>query len=59
MLSVVAYILAGILFLLAGANQTIFNLNGLREIGWGLFFCVVARLLGGVGPALNYGTRGD
>ena len=52
MLSAVAYVVAGIFFLLAGLNQEIFKLNGLREIGWGLFFVVVAWVLAGVGPPL-------
>jgi hypothetical protein len=55
MLSIVCYVLAGILFLLCGLDQTIFGLNGLREIGWGLFFVVLAWVLAGVGPPMTWG----
>lgn len=50
MLSLVAYVLAGILFFLAGANQVIFSQPQTDEIAWGLFFVVLAWLLSGVGP---------
>jgi len=51
MISLAAYIIAGILFLLAGANQTIFGQPPADEIAWGLFFLVLAGLLSGLGPA--------
>jgi hypothetical protein len=54
MLSVVCYILAAILFLLAGANQTLFSQPELDEIAFGLFFVVLAWLLGGVGPVVPW-----
>ena len=51
MLSIVCYVLAAILFFCAGANQVIFSQHELDEVAWGLFFVVLAWLLGGVGPA--------
>jgi hypothetical protein len=57
MISVVCYIVAGILFLLAGANQKIFGQPELDEIAWGLFFVVLAWVLAGVGPAATWGRR--
>jgi len=51
MLSIVCYVVAGLAFLLAGANQTLFSQPPPDEIAWGLFFVVLAWLLGGVGPA--------
>jgi len=50
-LLIACYIIAGILFLLAGSNQKIFSQPQPDEIAWGLFFVVLAWLLGGVGPA--------
>jgi hypothetical protein len=50
MLSIVCYVLAAILFFLAGANQTIFSQHEIDEIAWGLFLLVVGQLLAGVGP---------
>jgi len=58
MLSIVCYVLAGILFLLAGANQKIFGQPELDEIAFGLFFIVLAWILAGVGPAMVW-RRGE
>ncbi len=51
MLSLICYVVAGLLFLLAGLNQMLFSQPELDEIAFGLFFVVVAWLLAGVGPA--------
>lgn len=58
MLSIVCYVLAGILFFAAGANQTIFNQPEMDEIAFGLFFVVLAWLFGGIGPAVPW-HRGE
>ena len=50
MISIVCYVIAAILFFLAGANQNIFSQPQPDEVAWGLFFVVLAWLLGGVGP---------
>lgn len=54
MLSIVAYVIAGLFFLFVGLGQTVFNLSLERELGWGLFCVVLAWLLAGVGPAFNW-----
>lgn len=58
MLSLICYLIAALLFLLAGLNQVIFKQPELDEIAFGLFFCVLARLLGGWGPPAPW-VRGD
>lgn len=58
MISLVLYVLAAIAFFAAGANQTIFSQPELDEIAWGLFFIVLAKLLGGWGPPAPW-ARGD
>ena len=50
MLSLIFYILAGILFALAGFNEPIFKQPELDEIAFGLLFVVLANLLSGWGP---------
>ncbi len=50
MLSIICYVIAGLLFLLAGFNQTLFSQPELDEIAFGLFFLVLAWALGGIGP---------
>ena len=50
MLSIICYVIAGLLFLLAGMNQELFDQPSLDEIAFGLFFVVLAWVLGGVGP---------
>jgi hypothetical protein len=52
MLSIICYVLAGIMFLAAGLNQTIFSQPELDEIAFGLFFVVLAWALSGYGPPL-------
>jgi len=47
-LSICCYIVAGILFLLAATNQTLFSQPPPDEIAWGLFFVVLAWLLAGI-----------
>jgi len=49
MLSIICYVVAGILFLFAGRTRHC-SASTSGRIAWGLFFCVVAWLLGGVGP---------
>ncbi len=51
MLSLICHLIAALLFLLAGLNQTLFSQPELDEISFGLFFVVVAWLLAGIGPA--------
>ncbi len=48
MLSIVCFVLAGIMFFAAGANQTIFNQPQTDEIAWGLFLLVLAWALDGL-----------
>ncbi len=50
MLSIICYVLAGIMFFCAGTNQTFFSQPQPDEIAWGLFFVVLAWALAGVGP---------
>lgn len=50
MLSIICYVVAGLLFLLAGFNQAIFNQPELDEIAFGLFFLVLAGALAGWTP---------
>lgn len=57
MLSIIAYVIAGIFFLLVGLNQTIFNLTSVRELGWGLCAYIVGLLLSGVGPAFTFARQ--
>ena len=50
MISVVCYVLAALMFLVAGANQTVLSQPQPDEIAWGLFLVVIAWLFGGIGP---------
>lgn len=50
MLAIICYVIAGLLFLLAGFNQTLFSQPELDEIAFGLFFVVLAWALSGFGP---------
>lgn len=50
MLSIIAYVIAGLLFLLAGFNQPLFEQPSIDEIAFGLFFLVLAGALAGFGP---------
>lgn len=54
MISVICYVIAGLLFLLAGCNQDLFSQGELDEIAFGLFFLVLAWALGGVGPPVSW-----
>lgn len=58
MLSLICWVIALLLFLLAGCNQMLFSQPELDEIAFGLFFCVLARLLSGWGPPAPF-VRGD
>ncbi len=58
MLSLICYVIAGLLFLLAGLNQTLFSQPELDEIAFGLFFLVLAALLAGIGPVAPWRQRG-
>ncbi len=55
MLSVLLRVVAFILFLVAGFNQTLFGQPELDLIAFGLAAWVLATLLGGVGPPLVIG----
>jgi hypothetical protein len=59
MLSIICYIVAGLLFLLAGFNQKLFSQPELDEIAFGLFFLVLAWALSGFGPPITWGRRGE
>ncbi len=50
MISLACYVIAALLFLLAGCNQDLFSQPELDEIAFGLFFVVLAWLLAGWGP---------
>ena len=58
MLSVICFVIAGLLFLLAGFNQPLFNQPELDEIGFGLFFLCLAWALSGFGPPVTW-RRGE
>lgn len=51
MLSIIFFVLAGIMFFCAGTNNPFMGQPELDEIAWGLFFLVIAWALSGVGPA--------
>lgn len=57
MLAVISYVIAGLLFLLAGFNQTLFSQPELDEIAFGLFFVVLAWVLSGFGPPAPWVRR--
>lgn len=57
MLAVVCYVLAGLLFLLAGFNQELFKQGTVDEIAFGLFFVVLAWVFGGIGPPAPWVRR--
>ena len=53
MLSILLRVVAFLLFILAGVNQTLFNQPPADLIAFGLAAWVLASLLGGYGPQLN------
>ena len=57
MLSLILRIVAFILFLVAGCNQTLFSQGPADLVAFGLACWVLATLLGGVGPAFTYGRQ--
>lgn len=57
MISIILRVLACIVFLVAGFNQTLFHQGELDLIAFGLAFWVAATLLGGVGPEWTYGRK--
>ncbi len=48
MLSIICFVIAAILFLLAGTNQPIFSQPELDEVAFGLFFLCLAWALDGL-----------
>lgn len=54
MLSLIALLIAGALFLLAGFNEPVFHQPELDEIAFGGFFAVLSVLLRGYGPPVRW-----
>ena len=54
MLGLILRVIAFLLFLLAGANQTLFSQPPADLIAFGLAAWVLATLLGGYGPQWNH-----
>jgi hypothetical protein len=57
MVSLILRVVAFILFLVAGFNQTLFHQGELDLIAFGLAAWVLATLLGGYGPASPWPGR--
>ena len=51
MFSLACYLIAALLFLLAGCNQDLFSQPELDEIAFAGFFAILGVLLSGWGPA--------
>lgn len=59
MLGLICFVIAGLLFLLAGFNQPLFSQPQPDEVAFGLFFLCLAWALGGVGPDLSWRRRSE